>query len=181
MAWGWLQRTIRSGEAAIKMEKSGYGVEAAPLLRSSLEHAIRLLWADSIGDQFIDIAMMAKQSTSTKLVEAQKHGWKFEPEIAAKLEHYAEDLGGEAKTLGYLSGLKHAVHSTPATLEETGSLYMAWLHYTLESHPSIDSAEPYIARIAGGNNIALLPAARPREVRDCARSEERRVGKECPV
>jgi hypothetical protein len=42
LAWGWLQRTLRSGEAAIKLEKSGYGSESAPLLRSALEHAMRV-------------------------------------------------------------------------------------------------------------------------------------------
>lgn len=62
LAWGWLQRTLRSGEAAIKLEKSGYGSESAPLLRSALEHAMRLIWADAGEGKFVEIAMLAKKN-----------------------------------------------------------------------------------------------------------------------
>ena len=84
VAWGWLQRALRSGEAAIKLERAGYGSEAAPLLRASLEHAIRLVWANSVGDRFIEVAMLSKQDTSRLLKEAQENGWTFDPDIVEK-------------------------------------------------------------------------------------------------
>jgi hypothetical protein len=47
-------------------------------------------------------------------------------------------------------------------------MYLAWLAYTAASHPSIDSAEPYIDKKPGSPCMALLSVARPRPATDCA-------------
>ncbi|WP_147109450.1 DUF5677 domain-containing protein [Nesterenkonia populi] len=167
VAWGWLQRALRSGEAAIKLEKAGYASEAAPLLRSSLEHAIRLVWANSVGDRFIEVAMLSKQDTSDKLIKAQKNGWKFDPDIVEKLESYINGVSDESKKLGTLTRLKHAVEGTA---EDTGSLYMAWLAYTALSHPTFETANPYIHMRDDGHHMALLSTAKPVEESTCAAS-----------
>jgi hypothetical protein len=60
VAWGWLARTARSGQAAIHLENMGFGAETPPLTRSAIEHAIRLLWAADFGAGFLDVALLAK-------------------------------------------------------------------------------------------------------------------------
>lgn len=82
LAWGWLQRTRRTGEAAIKLEKSGYGSESAQLLRSALEHTMRLVWADAGEGKFVEVAMLAKKYTSERMLAAQHDGWRFDAAMA---------------------------------------------------------------------------------------------------
>lgn len=165
VAWGWLQRALRSGEAAIKLEKAGYGSEAAPLVRSSLEHAIRLVWAKSYGDRFIEVAMLSKAQTSRFVREAQKNGWEFDRDTAEKLESYINEVSGESKELRTLTRLKHIVDQS---VDETGHLYMAWLAYTALTHPTFETAEPYVSAWADGYTMALRSEPKPVKERDCA-------------
>jgi hypothetical protein len=169
LAWGWLQRTLRNGEAAIKLEKSGYGSESAPLLRSALEHAMRLVWADEGVGKFVEVAMLAKKTTSKRMLEAQHDGWRFDVAMADQLKQYADTPTDDFKNMGELAGLKHAIDKSPDEIKDRlKSMYLAWLAYTASSHPSIDSAEPYIDRKPGSNYMALLSVARPRPSADCA-------------
>ncbi|PNH86111.1 hypothetical protein CXZ05_03140 [Arthrobacter sp. AFG20] len=169
LAWGWLQRTLRNGEAAIKLEKSGYGSECAPLLRSALEHAMRLVWADAGGGKFVEVAMLAKKHTSNRMLAAQHDGWRFERAIADQLQQYADAPTDAFKGLNDFTHLKHAIDKSPEEIKDRlKSMYLAWLAYTAASHPSIDSAEPYIDKKPGSNYMALLSVARSRPAADCA-------------
>lgn len=167
LAWGWLQRTLRNGEAAIKLEKSGYGSEAAPLLRSALEHAMRLVRADTEAGDLVEVAMLAKKKTSGKLVRAQHDGWRFHADMAEQLQEYAEADTSEFENLATFMGLKNAIDNSPEEIKShVKSMYLAWLFYTATSHPTIDSAEPYIDRKTGINYMALLSVSRT--TADCA-------------
>jgi hypothetical protein len=169
LAWGWLQRTLRNGEAAIKLEKSGYGSESAPLLRSALEHAMRLVWADAGEGKFVEVAMLAKKKTSKRMLEAQHDGWRFDAAMADQLQQYADASTDNFKNLDDLTRLKHAIDKSPEEIRDRlKSMYLAWLAYTAASHPSIDSAEPYIDKKPGSNYVALLSVAKPRPAADCA-------------
>jgi hypothetical protein len=169
LAWGWLQRTLRSGEAAIKLEKSGYGSESAPLLRSALEHAMRLVWADAGEGKFVEVAMLAKKNTSKKMLEAQHDGWRFDAAMADQLQQYADAATDEFKSMGTSTHLKNAIDKSPEEIKDRlKSMYLAWLAYSAASHPSIDSAEPYIDKKPGSHYMALLSVARPRPAADCA-------------
>jgi hypothetical protein len=141
LAWGWLQRTLRNGEAAIKLEKSGYGSESAPLLRSALEHAMRLVWADAGEGKFVEIAMLAKKKTSKKMLDAQHDGWRFDSAMADQLQQYADAATDEFKSMETFTHLKNAIDDSPEEIKDRlKSMYLAWLVYTPASHPSIDSA-----------------------------------------
>ncbi len=169
LAWGWLQRTLRNGEAAIKLEKIGYGSESTPLLRSALEHAMRLVWADAGEWKFVEVAMLAKKNTSKKMLEAQHDGWRFDAAMADQLQQYANATTDDFKSVGTNAHLKNAMDNSPAEIKgRLKSMYVAWLAYTATSHPSIDSAEPYIDKKPGSEYMALLAAARPRPEKDCA-------------
>ncbi|MDI2036823.1 hypothetical protein PJL15_03961 [Paenarthrobacter nitroguajacolicus] len=169
LAWGWLQRTLRSGEAAIKLEKSGYGSEAAPLLRSALEHSIRLVWADSGEGQFVEIAMLAKKDTSKRMLAVQHEGWRFDEAMTDHLKQHVDTDTDEFKDLADLKHLKHVIDKSPEEIRaRLKSMYLAWLAYTAASHPSIDSAEPYIDRKPRSSYMALLSTSRPRAAADCA-------------
>lgn len=169
LAWGWLQRTLRNGEAAIRLERNGYGSEAAPLLRSALEHAMRLVWADAGEGKFVEVAMLAKKNTSKKMLAAQHEGWRFDAAMADQLQQYADATTDDFKSMATDAHLKNAMDHSPAEIQDRlKSMYLAWLTYTAVSHPSIDSAEPYIDRKAGGQDMALLSVARPRVDKDCA-------------
>jgi hypothetical protein len=169
LAWGWLQRTLRNGEAAIKLEKSGYGSESAPLLRSALEHAMRLVWADAGEGKLVEVAMLSKKQTSKRMLAAQHDGWRFDMAMAAQLQQYADASTDDFKGLDDFTRLKHAVDKSPEEIKDRlKSMYLAWLAYTAASHPSIDSAEPYIDRRPGSNYMAMLSVARQRPAADCA-------------
>lgn len=169
LAWGWLQRALRNGEAAIKLEKSGYGSEAAPLLRSALEHAMRLVWADAGEGTFVEVAMLAKKKTSKKILDAQHDGWRFDAALAEQLQQYADASTDDYKSMETYTHLKNAIDKSPEDVRrQLKSMYLAWLVYTAVSHPSIDSSEPYIYKEPGSNYVALLSEPRPRPASDCA-------------
>lgn len=169
IAWGWLQRTIRNGEAAIELERIGYGVEAGPLLRSALEHAMRLIWAGSGEGPFVEVAMLTKKETSRKILQALPEGRPFDEVLVEQLKQFSEFITDEFSGLGIHGHLKGAIDkSSMETKERLKSMYLLWLAYTPTCHPSIDSAEPYIEKRPESHDIVLLSAARPKENKDCA-------------
>src|SRR3954451_77865 len=44
VTYGWMARVIRTGEAALLQADQGYATEAAPSVRTMIEHAIGLWW-----------------------------------------------------------------------------------------------------------------------------------------
>lgn len=140
VAWGWLARITRSGQAAIHLENMGFGAETPPLTRSAIEHAIRLLWAADSGTDFIDVALLTKEQGLMKILDAQSDVWSFEKELADAMERHILEAGAADKSLGHLGHLRKIVDLSP---EERGPLYMGWLIDTQDSHPSLASAQPY--------------------------------------
>lgn len=157
VAWGWLVRVARSGEAAIDMEKRGYGAETAPLIRSALEHAIRLQWAAHHGDDFIEVALLAQKDGFEKLQAAQTDSWRFDAQLADALQGHAAEASEEYLTLSNLTRLRAIVDSNQ---ERLGSLYMAWLYETQESHPSLMTARHYFQADDTRTTYSLLKESR---------------------
>lgn len=157
VAWGWLVRVARSGEAAIDMEKRGYGAEAAPLVRSALEHAIRLQWAAEYGDNFIEVALLAQKDGFEKLQAAQTDSWRFDAELANALQGHAAEASQDYLTLNNLTRLRAIVDSNQ---ERLGNLYMAWLYDTQESHPSLMTARHYFQADDNRTTYSLLNESR---------------------
>lgn len=146
-------RTLRTGEAAIAIEANGYGAEAAPLVRSALEHAIRLRWAAKHGDEFIEVALIAQKKGNTNLRGAQTEDWEFSPELANSLEEHSAEASDEYKSKSHLTALRTIVE---ADQDRLGSLYMAWLFDTQDSHPSLITARHYFEAAKSGEGYSLL-------------------------
>ena len=157
MAWGWLMRVVRTGQAAIELEARGYGPETAPLVRSALEHAMRLLWAAEYGDEFVEVALISQKKGYASLEEAQNDNWRFDPDFADALQKRAAEASDDYKSLATLTALRHIVQANPDRL---GSLYMAWLFDTQESHPSVLTAQPYYQADESGTRYELLDKPR---------------------
>ena len=104
-----------------------------------------------------------------KMLEAQHDGWRFDVAMANQLQQYANSATEEFKSVETFTHLKHAIDKSPEEIKDRlKSMYLAWLAYTAASHPSIDSAEPYINKEPGSHYMALLSVARRRPTADCA-------------
>lgn len=85
-----------------------------------------------------------------------------------RLRQYAEVSTNDFKNLNDFTRLKHAIDKSPEEIKDRlKSMYLAWLAYTAASHPSLDSAEPYVDKKPGSNYVVLLSVPRPRPAADC--------------
>ncbi|MEE2571085.1 hypothetical protein V1638_17070 [Pseudarthrobacter sp. J64] len=142
LAWGWLVRVSRTGEAALRLEAAGYSEEAAPLIRSMLEHAIRLRWAQAAGAEFVEVALRMRSKSLEKIIEAQRGGWQHSPELVEKMEAAMQEQDEGLASSNHLQALKHVVDTD---LDKFGFMYQQWLLETQVSHPTFLSASPYYA------------------------------------
>jgi hypothetical protein len=140
LAWGWLIRLLRTGEAAIQLEAAGYGEEASPLVRSILEHAVRLYWVAQEGAGAVEVALRQRSETITRMRESQSAAWSYTDEEIAALEALQMESSKESLTLDTQSSMRNFVGKHPAKLKP---VYQAWLLETQRSHPTLSSARPY--------------------------------------
>jgi hypothetical protein len=140
VAYGWIARVVRTGEAAIGATHNGYATEVAPLVRSMIEHAIGLWWlADQRGIAY-QALVRARSNRLLKFQKAQDKGWALDgPELQQLLQD-AIDLETDDDTRPYDRFLHVAAQATEYDLV---AFYQAWLIETGMSHANIDSARPY--------------------------------------
>ena len=153
---GWMNRTLRTGQAALLLSESGYSAEIPPLIRSMLEHAIGLHWvADQRGVAFQVLLRKRSRDTET-LRRAQSEGWKIQGADADALMQQAIEIETDSETIIYDS-FKHVAHQARET--RLGDLYQAWILETGSSHATIVSAMPYytIDVIENIVNLHLIP------------------------
>lgn len=95
--FGWMARMTRTGEATLMLNSMGYAVEASPMVRSLLEHAIAICWLeDQRGGAFQSLAR-ARSYAMDKFRTAQEHGWAVDDDIAVLLDE-AIQLETDAET-----------------------------------------------------------------------------------
>lgn len=139
VVWGWTARVMRMAEFALLLHRSGYDLEAAPILRSILEHAIALPWvADKRGRAYQTLAR-ERASGWARFSRAQSQAWTLEGE-AADLLKSASHVETDADTYSEDTLLK-TLHCAQAY--DLGPLYQAWLLETWSTHATLMSAEPY--------------------------------------
>lgn len=139
VVWGWTSRCVRLAETALLLHQQGYGHEAAPIMRSLIEHAIAIPWV-------VDRRGVAFQSLSRgrvrhfeKVDKAQQTGWPLSAEAAARLRRAMVDET-DADTKSEDVNL-HVFER--AVAYNLGKLYQAWLIENAETHACLLSAEPY--------------------------------------
>lgn len=141
VAWGWLIRLKRTGEAALQLEKSGYGTEAAPLVRSVVEHAIRLPWAADLGrHEFVEILIRMRRWSMERTIEAAKAGWPLSDDQRLQIRDLQDEAAEDFKHLDKFMQLTEVVKDDP---EQFAGLYQLWLMETQEAHPSLISSASY--------------------------------------
>ncbi|WP_284990465.1 hypothetical protein [Arthrobacter sp. efr-133-TYG-120] len=140
LSWGWLIRLLRTGEAAMQLEAAGYGEEASPLVRSILEHAMRLYWVAQEGGGVVEVALRQRSESITKMRESQSGAWTYTDEEIAALEALQLQSSKESSSLDTQIHIRNFVDKHPAKLMP---VYQAWLLETQRSHPTLSSARPY--------------------------------------
>ena len=143
VAWGWLARTKRTCSAVFMLEKVRHGAESRPLIRSVIEHTIRLKWAADLElHVFIEVLLRSRRWSLDKTLEAAKNGWALGPELKQAIEDYKAEASEDFK---YLDSYQHLANVVSTNIKEFGGLYQYWLLETQYSHPTLTSAEPYFS------------------------------------
>jgi hypothetical protein len=156
VTYGWMARVVRTGEAALLLADDGYATEAAPLVRTMIEHAIGLWWLVEERGTAFQVLVRARSRTMQRFQEAQETGWTLEGPESQQLLQDAIDLETDQATVtrDFMQHVKNQ-----AVAYGLGSLYQAWLIETGYSHASLSSAQPYYneEEAVDGGTIHLLP------------------------
>lgn len=142
LAWGWMVRVSRTGEAAMKLDEAGFSDEAAPLIRSMLEHTIRLRWAETSRPTFVEVALRMRAS-SLKAILTHQLSYTFSQDLVDKMEAM---IAEQDASFSGIDNLKHLKHVFETDRERLGNLYQMWLLETQVSHPTLMSAQSYFTR-----------------------------------
>lgn len=141
VAWGWLMRLKRTGEAVFELEKAGYGAEAPPLVRSVVEHAVRLPWAADLGRQeFVEILIRMRRWSLQNTLDAAEAGWPLTEDQIRQIRDLQDEAGLDFISLDRLAHITNVAKADPGQFAQ---LYQVWLSETQETHPSLQSSANY--------------------------------------
>lgn len=154
--FGWTNRVLRTAQSVLLLQCDGFAAEAAPLVRSMLEHAMALHWLlDQPGDAF-QALVRARQHEVRKLRETQQMGWQMSDDIQTLMgELLAIETDG-SRSADHLLATKHH-----AQCYDLGALYQAWLVETWSSHASLSSANDYFESQGDSDFVLLLTPREP--------------------
>lgn len=127
LAEAWLAHVIQTARAALVLHDAGFGLEAAPLRRSVLEHAIWLQWVARHREEAWDV-VRAKRRMTVKKNEAALRSWRPE-ETAALLQEPQR----------YVPTMKELLTNLPAGGDPSVWFGVYWSD-SEHSHPSINTA-----------------------------------------
>jgi hypothetical protein len=121
--WGWTARVARTAEAVLRLHQDRFDVEAAPMVRTMLEHSVAIWWmSDKRGVAYQ--ALVRARSSSMKLFEkAQNGGWELHSEMAQLLSE-AISIETDADTM---SGDYLLAAQRRADEYGFGATHQAWL------------------------------------------------------
>lgn len=164
VAWGWMQRVVRTSEAVLLLGKSGYTHEAAPLRRAVMEHATRLNWAVGIGgDRLMELLLKARAASDTKYQEAAESGFSLDENQLAWFRFREQEQSDRYSEDSRLAHIGHVFSSDPSLY---GATRQGWLWETARSHPTLDTAEIYYS-ISDAEKVVLRDSPKyPSSVRD---------------
>jgi hypothetical protein len=140
MGIGWAIRLCRTAEAVCLLYDADFGVEAAPLVRSVIEHAFRLQW------------LVEEQDAALELIEHQhRRAQRLMIEGAASTDWDLDELlehpdGLPPSDLDLPNPSEGTVRTFEALMRRLGrsDWYLAYRLESLHSHPSYLSAAAYV-------------------------------------
>lgn len=139
VVFGWTNRVVRTGEASLILLDAGFEAEAAPLIRSMIEHAIALHWLVDTPAEALQALIRERQHQVAVLREAQASGWELSEETQRLIEEaLAVETDRGSRSADRLLATRHR-----AIAYGLGFLYQAWLVETWDSHASRASATAY--------------------------------------
>lgn len=163
VAWGWVIRLKRTAQAVLELEKAGYASEASPLVRSVVEHAIRLPWAADMGRQeFVEILLRMRRKALKTTLNAADAGWALNEDQISQIRDLQEEAGDEFIGKDHLMHVAHLVAKDP---EQFAGLYQVWLSETQETHPSLQSSAAYRSLSEDGLTWDLRTIPQPQKHR----------------
>lgn len=139
--WGWLMRTVRNGEAVFALIEAGHEFETAPLLRSSVEHAMYMQW---LTGQDLGLATkLAMKKTATNrarvknIIEEELH---FSTDMTERLEYDMPPWETAPREWGKYKDFREVWMSDK---ERLSVLYIEWCLLSAELHVGQESSAPY--------------------------------------
>lgn len=163
IAGSWWATVHRQTRAAVVLVRAGQGTEAAPNLRSALEHAVTLELlaqaheAGEVGRLLTELdAKQAKDAGTlindleqlSTLSDAERHALKGVRDIWSRPGTPERD-----NSLAYLSIVKQATAKLPAG----DLLYLYYRQFSSQTHAGFASAMPYLKRLIDDGRLAKAP------------------------
>jgi hypothetical protein len=142
VAHGWFMRTKRTCQALEMLLREGHGVEAWPLRRAVLEHTLALRWLAEKGNEAKDVIIRSHAETARRRQEAAASaGWE-----SAGLTVW-DQVGGDAANARGNPSESHILTNLKerARIYGTPEAYAGWLIESNHSHPSWETARPYLS------------------------------------
>lgn len=156
--WGWLMRTIRNGEAVFALIEAGCEFETAPLLRSSVEHAMYMQWLTGQDLGLATKLAMSKTATNRRRIEeAIQKEWNFPPEVFESLEYELPAWESSSKEWVKYKNFREVWMSDK---ERLSVLYIEWCNLSGELHVGQESSAPYLGIDGQVNMVSPLRGRR---------------------
>jgi hypothetical protein len=147
VAWGWIARVARSGEGSIRLSETGLAEEAAPLLRSAVEHSMWLWWLQADRGKVIEVLRRRQGESLGKIKKAQSVGWSLDAPTLQTIEALIREANKQHAELDTYGNLAHMARRFK---DDIGNLYPVWLYDTQTSHATLQSASAYYSPIPDG-------------------------------
>ncbi|MFB7745405.1 DUF5677 domain-containing protein [Streptomyces sp. NPDC056132] len=152
VAHGWYMRCHRGVLAVLALEAEGLQVEAAPIRRSVVEHVVALKWLAEQGAVVADILRRgAARDADRRKAAVKAANWtSVDMALFDAVIHDAQGLDPQYDTL---LSFKHRCDRFGTPHDWT-----TYLNETAQSHPSWESALPYLDITSGRPMARTTPA-----------------------
>ncbi|GAA4035819.1 hypothetical protein GCM10023063_20590 [Arthrobacter methylotrophus] len=138
MAHGWYMRCHRGVQAVLVLEDAGFQVEAAPIRRSVLEHVVALKWLAAQGSVVAGILRRGAANDAKRRKEAMRAANWTSVDLGL-FDAVIQDGHGIDSQYDNLLAFKHRCERFGTSHDWT-----TYLAETAQSHPSWESALPYL-------------------------------------
>lgn len=141
VAHGWFMRVKRSCEVVMLLREGGFGSEAWPMRRNVIEHVLALRWLAEKGNDARDVVIRAHGESARRRQEAASGagwasaGWPVWEEVRED----AEAATGNITESNILTNVRERCDRYGQPSDFAG-----WLIETNNSHPSWETAQPYL-------------------------------------
>ncbi len=158
IAHGWYSAVRGWGRGALLLEDAGLYASTAPLRRSMIEHALALHWLAETPNDALASLRKAQQSSVEKLKIAMEGGlWDIPEEVLTGLLDPPASGSREDTNLNFTHLCRRLGQQ---------NMFVAWLHESMTSHPSLASATPFLPDLPLDEPVTAQPGIGPNTGRE---------------